>query len=87
LKVRKNRIKQLNLNFIKFKTKIKLFFSFKLVQNFLFILYIFSLKSNKKNILSLLLLKNVYYVLFFEKNNKIINDSLKNKLSINFLLS
>lgn len=87
LKVRKNKIKQLNSNFIKFKRKIKIFFSFKLVQNSFFLIHIFSLKNLKKNTLSLLVFKSFYFSFFFEKNKNVIDSFLKNKLSTSFLLS
>lgn len=87
LKIRRSKIKKLNLNFIKFKKRIKILFSFKLVQDSFFISYIFSLKGLKKNLLSLLILKNFYFSFFFDKNRSYIDTSLKNKLGINFLLS
>jgi len=87
LKIRKSKIKQLNLNFFKFKKKIKILFSFKLIQDSFFIAYIFSLKNVKKNILSLLILKDFYFSFFLNKNKTYIDSFLKNKLAINFLLS
>lgn len=87
LKIRRSKIKKLNLNFIKFKKRIKILFSFKLVQDSFFISYIFSLKGLKKNLLSLLIFKNFYFSFFFDKNRSYIDTSLKNKLGINFLLS
>lgn len=87
LKLRKSKIKQLTFNFLKFKKKIKVFFSFKLIQNSSFLLYIFSLNSLKKNSLSLLIVKNFYFTFFFDKNKNLIDNSLKNKLCISFLLS
>lgn len=87
LKLRKSKIKQLNLNFVKFKKKMKILFSFKLIQDSFFISYIFSLKSIKKNILSLLIFKDFYFSFFFNKNKSFIDSSLKNRLGVNFLLS
>lgn len=87
LKIRKSKIKQLNLNFLKFKKKVKFFFSFKLIQNSSFLLYIFSLNNLKKNYLSLLIVKNFYFTFFFDKNKNLIDNFLKDKLSVNFLLS
>jgi Plant ATP synthase F0. len=87
LKLRKSKIKQLNLNFVKFKKKMKILSSFKLIQDSSFISYIFSIKGIKKNILSLLVFKDFYFSFFFNKNKSFIDSSLKNKLGINFLLS
>lgn len=87
MKLRKSKIKQLNLNFVKFKKKMKILFSFKLIQDSFFISYIFSLKGIKKNILSLLIFKDFYFSFFFNKNKSFIDSSLKNKLGVNFLLS
>lgn len=87
LKIRRSKIKQLNLNFLKFKKKVKFFSSFKLIQSSSFLLYIFSLNDLKKNYLSLLIVKNFYFSFFFDKNKNLIDNFLKEKLSANFLLS
>jgi hypothetical protein len=87
LKVRKSKIKQLGLNFIKFKRKIKILFSFKLIKDSFFISYIFNLKNIKKNMLSLVAFKTFYFSFFFNKNKFYIDSFLKNKLGINYLLS
>lgn len=87
LKIRKSKIKQLNLNFIKFKKKIKFFFSFKLIENSFFLLNIFSFKNMQKNILSLIIFKNFYFSFFFNKNKPVIDLFLKSKLSTNFLIN
>jgi hypothetical protein len=85
--VRKSKIKQLSLNFIKFKRKIKTLFSFKIIRDSFFISYIFNLKNMKKNILSLVIFKAFYFSFFLNKNKQHIDSSLKSKLGINYLLS
>lgn len=87
LKVRKSKIKQLNLNFSKFKKKIKIFSSFKFIENSFFISYIFTLNNTKKTVLSLIFFKEFYLSFFFNKNKNYIDSFLKNKLGINYLLS
>jgi len=87
LKVRKSKIKQLNLNFFKFKKKIKIFSSFKFIENSFFISYIFTLNNTKKTVLSLIFFKEFYLSFFFNKNKNYIDSFLKNKLGINYLLS